>query len=54
MSKLLSISKFQKLLKLTNDKTNKPLNYILRYWQKSLVKLNSKLLIGEGIILKNK
>ena len=34
MDKLLNISQVSKLLKLVNIKTNKPSNYILRYWEK--------------------
>ena len=34
MSKLISISKLSIILKLVNQKTKKPSNYILRYWEK--------------------
>ena len=44
MSKLLTISEVSKLLKLTNDKTNKPLNYILRYWQKEFSQIKPKII----------
>ena len=44
MSKLLNISEVSKLLSLTNDKTNKPLNYILRYWQKEFGQIKPKII----------
>ena len=34
MNKLITISELSKKLKLINPKTNKPLNHILRYWEK--------------------
>ena len=34
MSKLISISKLSIILKLLNQKTKKPSNHILRYWEK--------------------
>ena len=34
MKKLLSISQLAQLLNLTNKKTKKPLNYVIRYWEK--------------------
>ncbi len=34
MSKLISISKLSIILKLVSQKTKKPSNYILRYWEK--------------------
>ena len=34
MEKLRSISEVAKDLRLLNHKTNKPLNYVLRYWEK--------------------
>ena len=34
MSKLIDISKLSKLLNLVNPETKKPLNHILRYWEK--------------------
>ena len=34
MNKLLNISELSKLLNLTNVKTKKPSNHILRYWEK--------------------
>ena len=33
MTKLINISEASKILGLTNPKTNKPLNHILRYWE---------------------
>ena len=44
MSKLLNISEVSRLLDLTNDKTNKPLNYILRYWQKEFIQIKPKII----------
>ena len=34
MDKLINISEVSKLLEIINIKTNKPSNYILRYWEK--------------------
>ena len=34
MEKLVNITQLSKLLKLVNPKTNRPSNYILRYWEK--------------------
>ena len=34
MNKLISISELSKMLNLTNSKTKKPSNHILRYWEK--------------------
>ncbi len=34
MKKLLSISQLAQLLNLTHKKTKKPLNYVIRYWEK--------------------
>ena len=34
MTKLINISAVSKILNNIDDKTNKPLNYILRYWEK--------------------
>ena len=34
MKKLLSISELSQFLQLTNKKTKKPLNYVIRYWEK--------------------
>ncbi len=34
MKKLLNISQLAQLLNLTNKKTKKPLNYVIRYWEK--------------------
>ena len=40
MNKLISISKLSKMLNLVDPKTKKPLNHVLRYWEKefSLIK----------------
>ena len=34
MNKLITISQLSKLLNLVDSETNKPTNYILRYWEK--------------------
>ena len=34
MNKLITISQLAKLLNLVDSETNKPINYILRYWEK--------------------
>ena len=34
MNKLISISELSKMLNLINPKTKKPLNHVLRYWEK--------------------
>ena len=47
MEKLKNISELSKLLKLVNSKTNKPSNYILRYWEKKFKQI-------KPIILRNR
>tara|TARA_X000000368_G_C22704296_1_gene568157 strand:- start:19 stop:399 length:381 start_codon:yes stop_codon:yes gene_type:complete len=47
MEKLKNISELAKLLKLVNSKTNKPSNYILRYWEKEFKQI-------KPIILRNR
>ena len=42
MTKLINISQLSKLLDLVNPKTNKPSNYILRYWEKEFKKIREK------------
>ena len=42
MSKLINISELCKLLNLTDPKTNKPLNHILRYWEKEFSEIRPK------------
>ncbi len=42
MSKLLKISDVSKLLNLVNPVTKKPLNYILRYWEKEFREIKPK------------
>ena len=46
MKKLKNISELSKLLKLVNSKTNKPSNYILRYWEKKFKQIKPKILAG--------
>ena len=47
MKKLINISQLSKMLNLVNPKTNKPSNYILRYWEKEFKQI-------KPIILKNR
>jgi DNA-binding transcriptional MerR regulator len=42
MSKLFSISEVSKILKLINSSNNKPLNHILRYWEKEFKQIRPK------------
>jgi|TARA_B100001059_G_C17529915_1_gene424988 DNA-binding transcriptional MerR regulator len=42
MSKLVSISELSRTLDLVNTKTKKPLNYILRYWEKEFREIKPK------------
>ena len=42
MKKLFNITKVSNILKLTNPKNNKPLNHILRYWEKEFKQIKSK------------
>ena len=42
MSKFLTISELSKLLGLINPKTRKPLNHILRYWEKEFKEIKPK------------
>ena len=44
MTKLINISEASKILGLTNPKTNKPLNHILRYWEKEFKIIKPKIL----------
>ena len=44
MTKLINISEASKILGLTNPKTNKPLNHILRYWEKEFKLIKPKIL----------
>tara|TARA_Y100000996_G_scaffold414498_1_gene405557 strand:+ start:2292 stop:2669 length:378 start_codon:yes stop_codon:yes gene_type:complete len=44
MKKLLNISELAKLLNLTNKKTKKPLNYVIRYWEKEFPSIKPVLL----------
>ena len=44
MKKLINISQLSKLLNLTNKKTNKPSNYILRYWEKEFSQIRPTIL----------
>ena len=42
MNKLISISELSKMLNLIDPKTKKPLNHILRYWEKEFSEIRPK------------
>lgn len=42
MSKLISISELSKMLNLVDPKTKKPLNHVLRYWEKEFISIRPK------------
>ena len=42
MNKLISISELSKMLNLIDPKTKKPLNHILRYWEKNFSSIRPK------------
>jgi len=42
MSKLIRISEASKILELIDHKTNKPLNHVLRYWEKKFKEIKPK------------
>ena len=42
MTKLISISELSKILNLINPRSKKPLNHVLRYWEKEFKQINSK------------
>ena len=42
MNKLISISELSKMLNLVDPKTKKPLNHILRYWEKEFSSIRPK------------
>ena len=44
MKKLINISQLSKILNLVNPKTNKPSNYILRYWEKEFKQIKPTIL----------
>ncbi len=44
MAKLFQISELSKKLNLINSKTNKPSNYILRYWEKQFKQIKPKII----------
>ena len=44
MKNLVSISDLSKQLGLINKKTNKPLNYILRYWEKEFKQIKPRII----------
>ena len=42
MNKLIKISELSRILKLQHPETKKPLNYIIRYWEKEFKEIRSK------------
>ena len=42
MSKLINISELSKILNLIDSKTKKPLNHVLRYWEKEFKEIRPK------------
>tara|TARA_B100000900_G_C19984979_1_gene475327 strand:+ start:68 stop:448 length:381 start_codon:yes stop_codon:yes gene_type:complete len=44
VKKLISISELSKLLDLVDQKTGKPLNHVLRYWEKEFKEVKPKIL----------
>ena len=44
MKKLFNITEVSNILKLTNTKNNKPLNHILRYWEKEFKQIKPKII----------
>ena len=44
MSKFINISELSKQLKLINSKTKKPLNYIIRFWEKEFKFIKPKII----------
>ena len=53
MKKLINISQLSKLLNLVNSKTNKPSNYILRYWEKEFKQIKPKIINKRRYYSKN-
>ena len=53
MDKLLNITELSKLLNLVNLKTKKPLNYILRYWEKEFKQIKPKIINKRRYYSKN-
>ncbi len=44
MKKLFNITEVSNILKLTNPRNNKPLNHILRYWEKEFKQIKPKMI----------
>ena len=44
MNKYISISELSKRLNLINLRNNKPLNYVLRYWEKEFIQIRQKII----------
>ena len=42
MSRFITISELSKILNLVDRSTNKPLNHVLRYWEKQFKQINPK------------
>ena len=54
MVKFINISELTKMLNFIDHKTKKPLNHILRYWEKEFKQIKPKKLIIVDITLLNK
>ena len=50
MIKLINISELSKKLNLIDPVTKKPLNHIIRYWEKEFKEIKPKKINNEGII----
>ena len=44
MSKLINISELSKKLRIINPKDSKPMNYVLRYWEKEFKQIKPKII----------
>ena len=42
MNKFIKISELSKILNLIDPKTNKPLNHVIRYWEKEFKEIRPK------------
>ena len=54
MNKLIKISELSKMLNLVDPMTKKPLNHILRYWEREFKEIKPKKLITFGTIPRSK
>ena len=44
MSKLITIGQLSQILGLVNASTNKPLNHVLRYWEKEIKQIRPRII----------